>query len=329
MTQSRLVARTWPNGSGCLWSESARGVLGKSPDALTSIGLSEVSKTNTKGNEAFETRLLAVRGRNGITKYGRSLVENGVLLLERAYGHDVLSFLTFTLPGSGFQTLAVAAEWSRVVHRLKTSLRRELSAAGLPDLIVGCTEVQEKRFLESGGMPLHLHVVVVGRRSLRSPWGISADRYRELWLAAVASVDDSLNMSVMGAAVDCQRVRKSAAAYLGKYLSKGVGVIRVIEETNPDLLDFLPRAWFLITNELRHLVLRHVAYGVEHGGAIAEMLESRRWELFFSYRHVVPVLGQDGGVIAKVVVYALNGHGREFLGVGGVIPGAFTYPAVQ
>lgn len=328
MSKSRLVARTWPSGDGTLWSEAAGLDIATDPDTSTPIGLSIVPNFNNPQDGPQEVTKLARYGGAGITRYGRHMVRSGSALLEKSYGIDCLSFITCTIPGNPSDTAAVAKDWGRVTNRFMVSLRRELAGLGMPDYVIGCTEIQEQRFLATGGMPLHLHLVVVGRKTARSHWKLQASRLRELWGRAVCSVPGVSQELEFGASCDIQKVKKSAAAYLGKYLSKGSASVEAIRTQTPELIDLLPSQWWLCSRAMRVAVLQHVAYGSTHAEAIDQMMQSKRRELFFRWVANVPILDAQGGKITSVTCYSLSEAGKVLLGIGGPAPGYFAYPPV-
>lgn len=328
MSIQRLVARTWPSGDGTLWSEAPGLDIGTDPDICTPIGLSIVPNSNSVQDGPLEVRRLARYGGKGITRYGRHMVRSGALLLEQAYKPECLSFITTTIPGDAAITEIAAKEWSRITHRFMVSLRRELAMNGLPDYVIGCTEIQEKRFLASGGMPLHLHLVIVGRKGPRTNWKVTANRLRELWARAVLAVPSIPSGLDFKASVDCQKVKVSAASYLGKYLSKGSGAVESIREANPELLEFLPQQWWVSTDAMKRAVLQHVAYGVDHAQAIDQMLQSKRRELFFRWVANVPIVDAAGGRITSVTCFSLTDKGKALLGLERPIAGYFEYPPI-
>jgi hypothetical protein len=323
------MARTWPSGDGVLWFQSATEELSIDPDAVDYLGLSKVANLNTATEAPENLRKIVRRGENGITRRGRNLVRSSCALLERAYGNNCLSFLTLTIPGSASATEAVAERWASVVNRLKVSLRRLLAERGLPDFLVGVVEIQTERFLATGGMPLHLHIVLVGRKSRYEGWRISPGEFRSVWERALKPCNIDPGAVGFRASVDVQAVRVSAAGYLGKYLSKGSLAVQQVREVNEGLVELLPSSWYLITEKMREICLQHVAYGRDHGEAIAAILESKLCDRLVSWHRAVDILGHDGTRIATAVMYCLTADGRALLGVQEPIPGAFTYPVVE
>ena len=321
-------ARTFLDGSGCLWEVVAHGSRSPlDPDEAVIIGLSKVSNFNTGLHESQEERtLVAQKGLNGITRRGKHLVKSGGRYLEEGGRPKTVVFATCTLPGDAKATLEAAARWPAIVNRFLVSMRRELATHGLPPHVLGVTEIQEKRFLREGGMPLHLHFVFLGRQHQYQPWAISCDRMRQLWSRAVSGgeVSKQTNPEAWRSSVDMQMVKHSVAGYLGKYMSKGVSAIQTVTKENPELVAFLPKHWYFCTEALRRAVDRKTAYGETHAEAIAAMAKSPRPELFFRWIKEVEIVGGAGERIATVLCYDLTQRAMEMLGIQALEGEAFS-----
>jgi hypothetical protein len=193
------------------------------------------------------------KGSSGITSKGRRILRNAAYLIEKDYGKGCLSFATLTLPrlsDEGFKR--VSADWGRVVESVSAAIRRRLREEGLPTHLFGCTEVQEKRERTHGGIPLHLHLVFVGRHR-SGGWAISPAQLRKSWRDAVNNVLAGLKeFPDFRASENITRVRKSCAAYLAKYLSKGVESIDKLRRKWGERE--LPKQWHTCTRELRQRI---------------------------------------------------------------------------
>lgn len=221
-------------------------------DILRNPDLSNVSNS----------RMPKKRGQKGITRHGRNLISSAAVVAEKKYGRHLLSFGTVTLPDSSVEGLrAVSRDWSGVVKRFAESLKRGLQSKGLPAFSFGVTEVQPKRLARTGLPALHLHFVFVGRNSRRSAWKVTCKDIRRWWVAAIAryfpaDTDFSSTENVKG-------IRVSAAAYLGKYMSKGVADIATLVEAGFE--EWIPSAWYSISHEFRRHVLSQVVSGERVG----------------------------------------------------------------
>jgi len=179
------------------------------------------------------------RGRKGMTKYNKRLLINSVLLLERKYGKKHLSFLTLTLPPEcASSDPHLYAESKR---QMSQWLQRTLVRCALPAAVIGCTEVQSDRLANKGQFALHEHWVFVGRRQWAA-WAISPQELKEAWGRILGTVYKLANSSdLFVSSVRVESIRKSAAAYLGKYISKGEKCVEQLIAGGYE--QFLPSSW--------------------------------------------------------------------------------------
>lgn len=307
---SLIRGRVWPNGEFCLWKADEDEGLG--PEVAAPIGLSKVPNSHKDDPEYFD-RLQ--RGLRGITNYGQKLVRNAAYLLQQVHGGRRLSFLTCTLPGSPEETMLAAQEWPRIVRVYLQWLKRRLLSLGLSPVIVSVTEIQPKRFLREGGLPLHLHMVFQGAPK-DFQWMISPDEFTEAWKRVAEKRVPVLAGKSFTSAVNVQAVKESAAGYLGKYMSKGEDDICSILDANPELIDFMPRTWYNMTAEARSAVKANTA----EGRNVGEILE--RWTLWddtldspFKYVQRVEIKDQEGYAVKSFVVGEVQCHWKRVLGV--------------
>lgn len=197
-------------------------------------------KTQTKSSTRY--------GSNGITKYGRKAITCIATLLQEEFGRERLGFGTATLPGMGRYALqAIMGQWATVVKRFFEGLRRICAGKGHEFHFASCTEIQEGRFTRTGVPAFHLHWVYVCRDRRGGEFYISANQIRRTWQRVLFNVlrgsysELELGDLETGASVDCTVVRKSAAAYLGKYISKGVKALEAMKEAG---WDCYPAQWW-------------------------------------------------------------------------------------
>lgn len=192
------------------------------------------------------------RGSHGITGHGKKTVRSAADMLQRKYGPGRLAFLTLTLPGLPRNELAeCVSDWSRIVRVFLQWLSRRLKAAGLSGQVVGVTEIQPERLRERGELAPHLHLVFCGRPAYGG-WVLDWLEYRKAWLRTISA---SVGHPVLSEAVEnVQTVKKSAAGYLGKYMSKGGDIIREAAEICPE--SPIPSDWWHCTTPLRKAVGR-------------------------------------------------------------------------
>lgn len=199
------------------------------------------------------------RGQEGISAYGKKLVRNAALRLEKEAGVKNLSFLTLTIPGLGASgALSVCENWGEIVRIFQQKLKRLLQSYGLPGEIVGVTEVQEKRFAASNVVALHLHLLFQGRKCYQT-WAIRPGQVRAAWKSVLRKfIDDDEGNLYWDACENLVPVRLSAVGYLGKYMSKGVKTCDKVRKVFPEIV--LPKCWYICTNTLRRRVKQCVAY---------------------------------------------------------------------
>jgi len=207
------------------------------------LGLSQVPNSHKK----------VKRGLKGISSYGAKVVRCAAQHLETRHTKECLSFTTVTVPDCTADTLRlVAAGWAECVRQFVQSLRRDLRAQGLSGEVLTVTEVQSKRYASSGLPVLHLHLLFQGRIHRRAAWAISTERFDELWARRLRPYFP--NRRTFPASCNMKSVEKSAAGYMGKYMSKGRGAIAPLVEAG--CADYLPSAWWNCTLTLRHTVLK-------------------------------------------------------------------------
>ena len=194
---------------------------------------------------------LTRKGLRGITRSGARAVRNAAYLIQEEAGRAHLSFATVTVPPMPVDKLSVLHEnWAKFVELYRLGLRRALEKEGLSGEIVTVTEVQEKRYENTGIPVLHLHSVFVGRHVCGS-WVINPELHDNLVRNACVAVVGEITVSFKSAA-NLQRVHSSASGYLGKYLTKGGAVIKKLAESK--FAGWLPRQWWNCTRSLKQRV---------------------------------------------------------------------------
>jgi hypothetical protein len=230
------------------------------------------------------------RGSKGISRYGSKTVRNAGYLLEREYHRKRLTFATLTLPNvSKVDADRVIAAWSKIVKRFTEEVKRELQRHHLPAEIVSVTEVQEKRLKRSGICALHLHLLFKGTHSFRGGWAIAPTVLRDMWRSAVSPhLSEECDWS---SCENMQRVKKSAAGYLGKYMSKGVGVLKALKESGGSTS--VPSAWWNCTFSLRRKVKSEIIRKSEPIQILAAICQSELRESLDFCREVLIKLTED------------------------------------
>lgn len=198
-----------------------------------------------------------VYGKHGITNYGRRFTKNACILLQRKYGRRRLGFATATLPGMDRDTCdRINGAISDITRRFYQKIRRKYKARNSEFIYVGCIEIQENRFADTQIAAPHLHFVYVAKDSVRAGYTLNTKDFYTAWNE---SVNEVLKLAghapIMGngghiGSVKVESIRTSAAAYLGKYLSKGIGVVKAMREegyTN------FPKQWWTASMQMKKM----------------------------------------------------------------------------
>lgn len=213
------------------------------------------------------------RGLGGITPYGKRFVRSGLAVLEDKYSRECLTLGTATLPAlSSEEFEKVCSNWSELVRQFFQELGRELVRKNLAADYVQVTEIQERRFNQSGDVGLHLHWVMPGKRVRGDNWAFTPTEIRGIW--------QRLLTNIIGREVDCtaatriEKPKKSLAAELGKYLSKGVTAIQAVVQAGKSHL--LPSSWWGSNKSLKTEVRSQI---VEISGAVAIWIDRNLREM--------------------------------------------------
>lgn len=204
-------------------------------------------------------------GKLGITGYGRKMVKSAATLIQKMPGKRT-TFATVTMPTlPRHLRRELALAWPEFVRQLVQWLSRQLKKQGLPPLICSVTEIQPGRLSEYREAYLHLHLVWPNHWAKEGNWAIDVDclrswcseflQRRGLWVA-----DAWVN-------VDVKRVKKTAAGYLSKYMSKGSDELLAFAEDCG--WDALPGQWWNLSKPARDLVKKWT----RKGEAVGRLLE--------------------------------------------------------
>lgn len=305
-----LNCRVFPNGEFSIWEEKKNLEISGPPDQPDYLGLSLLPISHRVALGLCDPPKKRGReGLSGITKHGSRTVRNGAYLLEEKYGPQNLTFLTCTLPWVGESAeYSAGREWGEIIRVFNQSLTRLLSAAGLPPTYVGCTEIQEKRYRERGGLPLHIHLVFPGRKPF-GRWLISADQFRNLWRNAVVARCPEFKDAVFKSSIDCQRVKESAENYLGKYMTKGAAGLSMILGDDPGIAEFLPKSWWCCSLNLKRAIGRRIGGGNESAYKLVRDVRAGDTRVGFSAE--VKIQAADGNILTVAIVGKLTAEGRK------------------
>jgi len=189
-------------------------------------------------------------GRNGITANGRRCVMRAAHYLEDH--RERVAFWTVTLPPAAMREVIRRDCWAEFQNRIRQELSRQLAIRGMCPQVVGVAELHPQRSMRERMPCPHLHVLFEGRRTRWNCWVLDRHTLDGIIRAALGTV--GVRGVDVGTAGNVQPVRRSVAAYLGKYLSKG---------GRPEDLclaqeEGLPKQWWFWTAPLRREVLRLV-----------------------------------------------------------------------
>lgn len=208
-------------------------------------------------------------GRLGITGFGRKMVRSACCILERTY-RGRLTFATITMPTLSPELRVALAEcWPEFVRQLLQWLSRTLARQGLPKAVASVSEVQPKRLQSGNGGYLHLHLVWPNRRMRKGHFAVDVDDCRA-WVESFL-LRRSLLPDGEWVNVDTQAVRKSAAAYLSKYMSKGGDVLEAFVKENG--WSACPGQWWNMTKTMRDSVKAEMLQGEEVGEILRMVVE--------------------------------------------------------
>ena len=198
-----------------------------------------------------------VYGSHGITRFGRRVVKNTCILLQEKFGKSRLGFATATLPDMDYETLRIInGNISDITRRFYQKLKRHCQAIGEEFLYVGCIEIQEKRFAKTSMPVPHLHFVYKSKTSVKSPYLFSTRVAYTHWNNAVNEVLALHGCNpIMGTnghigSVKLEPIRKSASAYIGKYLSKGCTVVKAMQDAG---FKEFPKQWWTASMQCKKM----------------------------------------------------------------------------
>jgi hypothetical protein len=208
-------------------------------------------------------------GKTGITGYGQKMVKSAATLIQKMPGKRT-TFATVTMPSLAPQLRReLALAWPELLRQLIQWLSRRLKAQGLPALICSATEIQPGRLSEYREAYLHLHLVWPNHHVAFGHWAVDVFEMRT-WISeflqrrGIWEVDSWVNVNV-------QRVKKSAAGYLAKYMSKGVDEIEAFAADCG--WDAVPSQWWNLSKPARDLVKKYTCEGLATGRLLRDVID--------------------------------------------------------
>lgn len=208
-------------------------------------------------------------GKLGMTGYGKKMVRSACAILERRF-KGRLTFATVTMPTlSPEQRRQLAECWHEFVRQALQWLTRRLLRKRLPPTICSVTEIQPKRLLSGNGGYLHLHMVWPNLRMKEGWYSVDPKEFRA-WCESFL-LRRGLWCEGAWVNVNTQKVEKSAAAYLSKYMSKGGDTLAQFVAENG--WSAVPGQWWNLTKPMRDAVKAEVVKGQAVGEWLNAMVD--------------------------------------------------------
>lgn len=267
---------------------------------LGTLGLSTLSNLRKESSP---------RGQKGMTSYQRHQVRDGAALLERRYGRKNLSFFTATLPPT--KGPVTNEQWTRIIKHWRDAMAYHMKAVNLPVYIVGVFEFQMKRYHRRGDLCLHLHALFPGKLP-NGAWAFTPKMLQEVWNRCVVNVlGGCADDYYLGATCNVQRVKHSAVAYLGKYMTKsGTEIATLISAGHAEQL---PSTWVCISMRMKRWIASSIVY---LSGAIASLVYdvlSQCESKAFQYKRTIRVELPDGHILTVGSCGTLTPYGLSLV----------------
>lgn len=182
-------------------------------------------------------------GLKGITSYGRKVVRNLAYLMEKRKGRHKVAMGTLTLPSfTDSQMRVIATKWAYLTSRFFQECKRKYEKYGKRFRYVSVTEVQPKRWKARGEVGLHIHFLFEPTYIYSiQEWAMPDNWIRETWQRLLSNILSSEQV-VPYPNYRRDMIEVSAAAYMGKYMSKGADMIADIIEQKG--VSVIPSQWW-------------------------------------------------------------------------------------
>lgn len=191
--------------------------------------------------------------------------------MERKYGINRLGLGTITLPSEAqgldkTDLWYLCTIWGTVQKRVLQEVKRLLERKGAPTEFIAITEFQEKRYRRLGELAPHIHFCYVAKPTSRpgnyylTPDELRTIVNRVLW--KVLGRDEDVARGEDVPPIDCsntvnlQILKKSAANYLSKYMSKGGEILQQLKDDG--LEDAIPNQWWSPVGGMRKWIQKNI-----------------------------------------------------------------------
>ena len=326
LRKSGYMAKLWPNGEIVIWNprklEGSAFRTGSNTLPSQNADPSSVDADDINGedwpqamglanvnNFDKEEKPLARYGLKGISSKGRRRIRNACYLVEHDVPKERLTFATVTLPPMPpGEMLKVHQGWHKVVDAYRREIARQLRRYGLPGEVIGVTEIQPKRYAETGYPILHGHFVFIGATK-RGKWAISPEQHDQIWTRALSA---ALGYCLLDVSVACQLkpVKKSAEKYLSKYMSKGAE--QISEVVSDGFAEWMPKQWWSMARTLTKRIdreLRILGHGI--GWLISTMDDKNPY--LWRYKKDITRENKEGVEVWVALVAKLTAQGNSMV----------------
>lgn len=207
-------------------------------------------------------------GLKGITGYGRKSVRNLAVMFEKDFGRKAVTMTTVTVPSFSESHMKVICEkWAYLTSRFFQECRRRFKRYGKKFYYVSVTEIQPERWKKEGEVGLHLHFLsncIWDRRTKQ--YLLDANWARHTWRRLLYNIL-SAQVDIPLPRIQIEKVKHSAAGYIGKYMSKGADIVSEVVESKG--AEWVPSQWWSCDSVSRKRLQKAIFYDT---GEVAESL---------------------------------------------------------
>lgn len=199
-------------------------------------------------------------GLKGITTYGKRMVRNAGFLMQEEFGREALSMGTLTIPQFTHNAMsAICQNWGYLVRTFFQEMKRLYEREGLTFRYCSVSEIQPKRWKNHQQVGLHIHFLwVPAWVDWAKTYLVSYNDIRAIWRRLLQNVIDRFHSTadavptVPNPNFRDERVRKDAAGYMAKYMSKGSDITHEVVEKYG--ADWIPAQWWSADSETKKLI---------------------------------------------------------------------------
>ena len=291
----------WPNGNFGFSVKRSKGYeytreLQDTIDVWCETGQRELPLSVPTNSHSHIKRKSNPRGTNGISSFGRKMVENAAFLLDKRFSKERLSFATLTLPAcTQEEGWIVSSNWAEIVRVFFQKFTRLLARSGLPTRYVYVTEMQDIRAQREGHPALHIHFVFVGKFA-RGSWVVNTSTLVGMWSSVLEKYLPGERYYRKSKVLE--PIKKSVEGYLGKYMSKGSDVSHMQPED--DIPFRLPTSWWGMDNVVRRYIKKIRCESAAVLSLIADNVRNSDFQGMFKYVGEVKVETPVGNTVLGV-----------------------------